>query len=245
MALQDAAYNSRLASPLDVLCAESQGMIGYMIAQELHNALDCAKPVTVLLTRIEVDPRDPAFQSPSKPIGPLYDKTEAETLATTRGWAIMADGDQFRRAVASPHPVQILEINAIRHSIGGGSVTICVGGGGIPVARQSTGHFAGVEAIIDKDHASQLLGHDTQADALLMLTDVDGLYIGWGTPESNILRGASIAQLKHHSFAKGTMGPKVQAAIKFVSRGGRLAGIGQLKDALAILDGRAGTQIHG
>lgn len=244
MALQDAAYDTRSASPLDVLCAESQGMIGYMIAQELQNLLNGTKPVAVLLTRVEVDPRDPAFRSPSKPIGPLYSQKEAEALAATHGWAIMADGEHFRRAVPSPRPVQVLEIGIIRQSIGSGTTTICAGGGGIPVVRESTGHFAGVEAVIDKDHSSRMVACETQADALLMLTDVDGLYLGWGTQDSRMLRRTTTAELKRHSFARGTMAPKVEAAIDFVSLGGCMAGIGRLQDALAVLSGQAGTRIE-
>lgn len=243
MALQDAAYDARSASPLDVLCAESQGMIGYLIAQGLQNALNDTKPVAVLLTQIEVDPNDPAFQSPSKPIGPLYSRLEADALAASHGWSIIADGEQFRRAVASPRPLRILDTTVIRQLVFEGTVTVCAGGGGIPVAKDAAGHFAGIEAIIDKDHASRMVACEMQADALLMLTDVDGLYLGWGTAESQLLRRTTAAELRRHSFAKGTMAPKVEAAIEFVAQGGRMAGIGRLQDAHAILSGQAGTRI--
>lgn len=243
MALQDAAYDSRLASPLDVLCAESQGMIGYMIAQELQNALNGARSVAVMVTRVEVDPKDPAFKSPSKPIGPLYSQREAAALAASHGWTIMADGEHFRRAVASPQPVRILEIDTIRHLAGSAAITICAGGGGIPVVRGAAGSFSGIEAIIDKDHASRMVACETQASAFLMLTDVDGLYLGWGTKDRQMLRRATPAELRCHSFARGTMAPKVEAAIEFVTRGGHMAGIGKMDDALALLSGRAGTWI--
>lgn len=244
MALQDAAYDSRLASPLDVLCAESQGMIGYMIAQELQNALNGARSVAVLMTRIEVDPQDPALQSPTKPIGPLYSQSEAEALAASHGWTIMADGEHFRRAVASPQPVRVLEIDVIRQLLASSTITICAGGGGIPVVRDPAGNFTGIEAIIDKDHASRMVAHETQADALLMLTDIDGLYLGWGKDGRRMLRQTTPAELRRHSFALGTMAPKVEAAIDFVTQGGQLAGIGRLEDAYTILCGQAGTRIE-
>jgi len=244
MALQDAAYDAKSASPLDVLCAESQGMIGYVIVQELHNALGEDRPVVALLTRIEVDANDPGFLSPSKPIGPLYSQPEAIALAATHGWHIMADGEHFRRAVPSPRPLRVLEIDVIRHLVALGTTVICAGGGGIPVVRESSHRHAGVEAIIDKDHASRLLARETQSEALLMLTDVDGLYLGWGTKDQQLLKRAKASELKQRSFAAGTMGPKVEAAAAFVTAGGRMAGIGKLEDALAILAGQAGTWIE-
>lgn len=242
MALQDEAYDLSLASPLDVLGAESEGMIGYLIEQELANALGGGKAAAIL-TRIEVDPADPAFGKPSKPIGPVYGKEAAAELAARRGWMMMPDGAHFRRAVASPRPQRILEIAAIRLLIEHEITVICAGGGGIPVVRQSDGTHRGAEAVIDKDRASALLARDTGARALLMLTDVDGVYLDWGTPEQQLLRRAIPAQLRRHSFAAGSMGPKIEAALDFVGSGGAMAGIGRLEDALDILEGKAGTVI--
>ncbi|HEY5597878.1 MAG TPA: carbamate kinase [Kiloniellales bacterium] len=242
MALQDEAYDLSLASPLDVLGAESEGMIGYLIEQELANALGGGKAAAIL-TRIEVDPADPAFGKPSKPIGPVYGKEAAAELAARRGWMMMPDGAHFRRAVASPRPQRILEIAAIRLLIEHEITVICAGGGGIPVVRQSDGTHRGAEAVIDKDRASALLARDTGARALLMLTDVDGVYLDWGTPEQQLLRRAIPAQLRRHSFAAGSMGPKIEAALDFVGSGGAMAGIGRLEDALDILEGKAGTAI--
>lgn len=243
MALQDEAYDLSLASPLDVLGAESEGMIGYLIEQELANVLGGDGKAAAILTRIEVDPADPAFGRPSKPIGPVYGKEQAAELTAKRGWVMMPDGVHFRRAVASPRPQRILEIAAIRLLIEHGVTVICAGGGGIPVVRQDDGTHRGIEAVIDKDHSSALLARETGAQALLMLTDVDGVYLDWGTAEQKILRRAIPAQLRRLSFATGSMGPKIEAALDFVSAGGAMAGIGRLEEALDILEGRAGTSI--
>jgi carbamate kinase len=244
MALQDVAYDPKSASPLDVLCAESQGMIGYMIAQELQNALGNKRTVATLLTRIAVDPLDPAFGMPSKPIGPLYGREEAEALAAAQGWTIMQDGPAFRRAVPSPQPKQILDIGIIRQAISSEEIVICCGGGGIPVIKREDGTYEGVEAVIDKDHASRLVASLTRADALLMLTDVDGVYAGWGAKNQALLRRPRISDLESMEFPAGTMKPKIDAAIAFALGSGRLAGIGRLEDAMEILGGSAGTMIE-
>jgi carbamate kinase len=244
MALQDEAYDKALASPLDVLGAETVGMIGYMIEQELGNVLPDRSEIAVLLTQIEVDPADPAFQKPTKPIGPIYSKKEAEKLSAARGWTIMPDGSHFRRVVPSPQPKRILEAGVIRLLVEHHVTVICVGGGGVPVIRGKDGHYSGIEAIIDKDHASRLLGNDLHANALLMLTDIDGVYLGWGTAQRKRLQQVTPAELKGYAFASGSMGPKVQAAADFVSAGGDFAGIGRLEDALDILNHRAGTIVE-
>jgi carbamate kinase len=242
MALQDMAHDVALASPIDVLGAETAGMIGYMIARELGNALPVQKEIAVLLTQIEVDPTDLAFQQPTKPIGPVYNDREAADLTTKHGWVMVQDGSHFRRAVASPRPKRILEIETIRLLINQNVTVICAGGGGIPVIPQSDGGYIGVEAVIDKDHASGLLAREIKAEALLLLTDVDGVYLAWGTPQQRRLSNATPNELNAHRFAAGSMGPKIAAAVDFATFGGT-TGIGRLEDALDILEQRAGTVV--
>jgi carbamate kinase len=244
MALQDAAYDQALASPFDVLGAETEGMIGYLIEQELGNAIPAKNQVATLLTQVEVDAGDPAFRNPAKQIGPVYGRKEAAALAARHGWVMVPDGSHFRRAVPSPKPTRILEIGVIRLLVEHGVTVICTGGGGIPVVRRPDGSYVGIEAVIDKDHASGLLAREINADALLMLTDVDGVYLGWGTAQQRRLESAKPDELNSYSFAAGSMGPKVKAATDFVSGGGRVAGIGRLEDALEILKRRAGTTIE-
>jgi carbamate kinase len=244
MALQDLAYDKELVSPVDVLGAETEGMIGYLIEQELRKLVPPAHEVAALLTQVEVDPGDPAFSAPSKPIGPVYGREEASLLAAKHGWVMMPDGPHLRRAVPSPRPLRILEINVILLLVEHGVTVICAGGGGVPVVlREGHGYF-GVEAVIDKDHASGLLALDVGADALLLLTDVDGVYLDWGTGQQRKLAKASPADLDALVFAEGSMAPKVRAATEFVSRGGMMAGIGRLDDALEILSRRQGTIVE-
>ncbi len=244
MALQDAAYDQALASPFDVLGAETEGMIGYLIEQELGNIIPAKNQVATLLTQVEVAATDPAFRNPTKQIGPIYGRKEAAALAARHGWVMVPDGSHFRRAVASPKPTRILEIGVIRLLIEHEVTVICTGGGGIPVIRRKDDSYIGIEAVIDKDHASGLLAREIKADVLLMLTDVDGVYLGWGTEQQRRLKIAKPKELNSYSFAAGSMGPKVQAAIDFVSGGGRMAGIGKLEDALEILEQRTGTVIN-
>jgi carbamate kinase len=241
MALQNMAYDPALASPIDCLVAETQGLIGYLLQQELGNATENGKEFITLLTQVEVDLDDVAFNDPSKPIGPVYNKTEAATMTAKYDWTIMSDGNNFRRSIASPKPIRILEIESIKHLIEIGKIVICAGGGGIPFYTCECGDHVGIDAVIDKDLASGLLAHDIKADALLLLTDVDGVYLGWGTEQQKRLSAISPAELNTHSFAAGSMGPKVQAAIDFASLGKTMTGIGRLEDALEILNGRAGT----
>ena len=243
LALQGAAYKPDEAYPLDVLGAETEGMIGYLIEQELENALGHDRPVAVLLTQIVVDANDPAFANPTKFVGPVYAEAEAQKLAAVRGWAIAPDGDKWRRVVASPKPQEIPDLAVLRLLLGQGVVVICAGGGGIPVLRRSDGSLIGVEAVIDKDHASALLASSLKADALLMLTDVTAVFRDFGTD-----RAAPISRLTPDAAAaltlpQGSMAPKVTAAYDFVRGGGRLAGIGRLEDAVAILNGTAGTLV--
>jgi carbamate kinase len=243
LALQTAVDRRSEGDPLDVLGAQTEGAIGYMIEQELQNVLPKPRLVAALLTQVEVDPHDPAFRNPTKPIGPLYEKAEAETLAAQRGWAVKPDGDKYRRVVASPRPRRIADIGVVRILVDHGVIVICAGGGGIPVVRAMSGGLVGIEAVIDKDWASALLARELVADALLLLTDVEAVFDGWGSARPRPFRHTSPLELRRHTFAEGSMRPKVEAACEFVEATGGRAGIGRLADALAILNGRAGTCI--
>lgn len=241
LALQAAAYTETSPYPLDVLGAESEGMIGYLLEQGLGNALD--RPVVALLTQVLVAADDPAFQHPTKPIGPVYEQEEAERLACERGWSIAPDNDCWRRVVPSPDPIQIVELRAIRLLIDSGVLVICTGGGGIPVVHDGHGALHGVEAVIDKDLAAALLATSVGADMLVMLTDVDGVYAGWGTDAAHRLDAVGTRAARDLELAEGSMGPKVRAAVRFASATDRPAAIGALADAAAIVAGAAGTRV--
>ncbi|PAU87725.1 carbamate kinase [Pseudomonas sp. WN033] len=243
LALQGAAYKPDEAYPLDVLGAETEGMIGYIIEQELENALNHDRPVATLLTQVVVDQRDPAFEKPTKFVGPVYGREEAEARAKAAGWHIAQDGDKWRRVVPSPKPLEIPDMRVIRLLLDKGVVVICAGGGGIPVLRRDDGSTIGVEAVIDKDAASALLAQQLKADALLLLTDVEAIYRDFGTPDAAPIHSLTVAQARSLDLPAGSMGPKLTAAADFAASGG-LSGIGRLEDALAILDGQAGTRIH-
>ncbi len=240
LALQSAA-SPEGAFPLDVLGAESAGMIGYMIEQELAN-LTSQGLFATLLTQVKVDPRDPAFAHPTKPIGPIYDEAAARRLAGERGWMVAPDGDKWRRIVPSPRPLDILEVSVISYLVEHGVVVICTGGGGVPVTARDDGSMIGVEAVIDKDLASSLLARLLKADMLLMLTDVDAVYMGYGTPDARALERVGAAEMSRADFPAGSMGPKVGAAIEFVEATGNPAAIGRLEDAIEIVEGRQGTR---
>ncbi len=243
LALQAESYPAVAPPPLDVLGAESEGMIGYLLEQELRNRLP-GRQVATLLTQVEVDPRDPAFANPTKPIGPVYARAEAERLAAQRGWRVAPEADGFRRVVPSPEPRHILEIETIRLLVGAGAIVVCAGGGGIPVACQASGACRGVEAVIDKDLAAAQLATALDAEALLLLTDVDAVYREWGPPGAHPFGDVTPSELRRHVFPSGSMGPKVEGACRFVEAGGGLAGIGALADARRILLGEAGTRIR-
>jgi len=243
LALQSAAYKSDEVYPLDILDAETEGMIGYLIEQELINLLPADRRCATLLTQIEVAPDDPAFTHPSKPIGPVYDEAEAKRLAAERNWSMAVDGEHYRRVVASPRPLRIFEQSVIDLLISQGITVICAGGGGIPTMCRQDGTLVGVEAVIDKDLASSLLARQIQSDLLLMLTDVDAVYQNWGETNARAIKRISPQAIKAFSFAPGSMGPKVQAAIEFVEQSGGTACIGTLKDATAIKNGEAVTLI--
>lgn len=242
LALQSAASTDG-AFPLDVLGAESAGMIGYVIEQELGNLLR-NRLFATLLTQMKVDSRDPAFARPTKPIGPLYDEATARRLAAERGWQIAPDGDKWRRVVPSPRPLDILEVSVISYLVEHGVVVICTGGGGVPVIARDDGSLVGVEAVIDKDLASSLLARQLKADMLLMLTDVDAVYTGFGTPQARALRNVGATELSGKDFPAGSMGPKISAAIEFVQATGNPSAIGRLEDAVEIVKGWQGTRFE-
>jgi carbamate kinase len=243
LALRDSAGKQERHYPLDILDAETEGMIGYLIEQELTNLLPANRRVATLLTQIEVDPLDPAFRHPDKPIGPVYSEAEARRVAAARGWKIAPDGKAFRRVVPSPRPLRILELGVIRFLVEKKVIVICAGGGGIPVIRRADGQLLGVEAVIDKDSASSLLARELEAEAFLMLTDVEAVYKDWGEPGASPMRRISAGAIRQYPFAPGSMAPKVAAACEFVEHGGGLAGVGRLEDAQAIVAGEAGTVI--
>ena len=246
LALQGSAYAGVETYPLDVLDAQTEGMIGYLIEQELGNVLPAETPIATLLTMIEVDPDDPAFDHPTKPIGPVYDRDQADRLAESKGWAFRPDGDGVRRVVPSPRPQRIIGLRPIEWLIEQGCVVICAGGGGIPTAYTDDQvpagrRLVGVEGVIDKDDASARLAADLDADMLVIATDVDALYLAWGQPNQQAVRRANPAALADLSFPEGSMAPKVRAACAFAQTPGKIAAIGQLKDVGAMLHGEAGT----
>ena len=245
LALQAAAYEDVEAYPLDVLGAQTEGMIGYVLEQELGNLLPPEVPFATILTMVEVDPDDEAFADPTKFVGPVYPRDEADRLAADKGWTFKQDGDAWRRVVPSPEPKRIFEIRPIRWLLDKGAVVICAGGGGVPTMFTSPDErtLIGVEAVIDKDLASELLAREVEADLFVMATDVDGVYAEWGTPQQRRLERTTPADLRGRPFAAGSMGPKVEAAARFVERTSKRAAIGGLEEIGAIVDGEAGTQV--
>ncbi len=246
LALQGSAYTAVDTYPLDVLGAQTEGMIGYLIQQELGNELPFDVRLSTLLTMIEVDPDDEAFGDPTKPIGPIYTAEQAEKLRLEKGWAFKLDGDSYRRVVPSPLPQRIFGVDMIETLLEAGSVVICAGGGGIPTMYvddevPAGRRLVGVEAVIDKDLASALLAVDLRADALLIATDVDAVYADWGTPRQRAIRRATPRALAVAEFAEGSMGPKVRAACSFVERTGGIAAIGSITDVQGLLRKDAGT----
>jgi carbamate kinase len=245
LALQSEAYNQVDPYPLDVLGAETEGMIGYMIEQELGNVLPPETPLATLLTMIEVDPEDSAFERPEKFVGPVYAEDDARKASELKHWTFGRDGSMWRRVVPSPQPRRIFEIRPVRWLLQHGAIVICAGGGGIPTmySREEPGRLVGVEAVIDKDLASCLLAENVEADLLVMATDVDGVYVDWGTPMQQRLAVVTPEDLAEYDFAAGSMGPKVAAAVRFVSRTGRRAAIGRLEQITDIVRGDAGTNV--
>jgi carbamate kinase len=245
LALQGAAYEKVATYPLDVLGAQTEGMIGYMIEQELGNLLPFERPFATMLTMIEVDPGDPAFESPTKFIGPVYTKEEADQLAADKNWTFKEDGNAWRRVVASPEPRRIFELRPIRWLLERNAIVIAAGGGGIPTMyERGNGHYlTGVECVIDKDLASELLARDLDADLFVMLTDADAVYLDWGSAHQKAIRRASPSALAAMTFADGSMGPKVRAACRFAAATGKRAAIGAMSDLSRIVAGDAGTTV--
>jgi carbamate kinase len=241
LALKEDAYREGEPYPLDVLDAESGGQIGYVIELELDNAIDHQDTVA-LITRVLVDRDDPAFSEPTKFIGPVYERQRAEQLAGERGWTVKPDGEMWRRVVPSPEPREIIQLGAIDRLVESGFLVVCVGGGGVPVVAVPGGH-EGVEAVIDKDLASSLLAVGLDADLLVLATDVDAVYLDWGTPDQRAVARATPERLRAESFPGGSMGPKVEAICRFVEATGSRGAIGELENLAAIVDGVAGTQV--
>lgn len=241
LALQGEADAVERPYPLDVLGAETEGMVGYMLDQELANALH-GRSIATLLTQVVVDPDDPAFDRPTKPIGPMYDRDVAERLAGERGWSVAADAAGYRRVVPSPEPREIIELPTILLLVQAGVLVICVGGGGIPVVS-TEGRLHGVEAVIDKDLSAALLAERLDAAMLVMLTDVAAVQRGFGTPAAEPIHEIHPGALRELRFAAGSMGPKVEAACRFVEATGGTAAIGSLAEAEAVVRGESGTRI--
>jgi len=247
LALQGAAYEKVETYPLDVLGAQTEGMIGYMIEQELGNLLPFERPFATLLTMVEVDAKDPAFRNPTKFIGPVYAKADADRIAAEKEWAFKQDGDKWRRVVPSPEPKRIFELRPIKWLLEHDTIVIAAGGGGIPTMYEAGAErkLAGIECVIDKDLASELLARELMADLFVMLTDTDAVYVDWGKPGQKAIRRASPEALRAMSFAAGSMGPKVDAACRFASATGKRAAIGALADLAQIIAGEAGTTVSG
>jgi carbamate kinase len=245
LALQAAAYTEVEAYPLDILGAQTEGMIGYVLEQELGNAMPPDAPLATLLTMVQVDVDDPAFDDPTKFVGPVYTRDQADALSAAKGWVFKPDGDSWRRVVASPEPRHIFEIRPIRWLLEHGVVLICAGGGGVPTTflPDAEKTLVGVEAVIDKDFASELLAREVAADLFVMATDVDAVYADWGTPEQRALGRVPVDELRKQTFPAGSMGPKVEAACRFVEATGGRAAIGALTQIQQIVDGDAGTQV--
>ena len=255
LSLQASAYDEESTYPFDVLGAQTEGMIGYLIEQELGNMVPFEKPIATILTMTEVDPDDPAMKDPSKFVGPVYTEDDAHRLAAEKGWTVKRDGEHWRRVVPSPLPKRIFEIRPIKQLLEAGTVVICTGGGGIPTMYlpeekldfaddRNTRTLVGVEAVIDKDRSSSVLAKDLDADLLVIATDTDAVYLDWGTPEQRGIAEASPDAIEAYPFPAGSMGPKVEAAADFArSRPGKVAVIGALADITAILAGTKGTRV--
>jgi len=242
LALQADAYKDVKPYGLDILCAESQGMIGYLLQKGFYNELN-NKLVTTVLTQVIVDADDIAFKQPTKPIGPVYTKEQADEYKKEKNWHFALDNDSFRRVVPSPKPLEIIELPLIQLLSKSRALVICAGGGGISVARDNKGSLVGIESIIDKDLTAAKMAEGLNADALVILTDVDGVYKEWGKPNSALIRSITIRELEQMSFAAGSMAPKIEAACNFIKATNKRVMIGSLRDAPKLLSGEKGTTI--
>lgn len=244
LALQSSigTLNSETSS-LDVLGAQTEGMIGYLIEQELGNILPFEQPFATILTMVEVDKNDPAFNNPTKPIGPFYSEQEAEKLRAEKAWVLKKDGTQWRRVVPSPIPLRIFEMRPIKWLLEKGTIVICAGGGGIPTIYDEDRNLIGADVVIDKDYAGALLARELEADMYIMATDADAVYSNWGTKAQTAIGRTSCAELDKLSFAEGSMKPKVAAAIWFCRKTGKNAAIGSLRDLQEIAMEKKGTII--
>ena len=243
LALQASLYSGEDAFPLDVLGAQTEGMIGYMIEQELGNILPFEQPFASILTMVEVDKNDPAFQNPTKPIGPEFEEEEAIRLINEKKWVMYQEGNKWRRIVPSPIPQRIFQLRPIKWLLEKGTIVICTGGGGIPTMYNDEGKLTGVEVVIDKDYAGALLAKELNADFYIMATDSDAVYENWGTPQAKALRNVTYSDLKHYNFATGSMGPKVTSACWFAEKTKKKAAIGAITDLEEIITGKKGTLI--
>lgn len=256
LSLQASSYDEASEYPFDVLGAQTEGMIGYFIEQELGNYLPFEKPIATILTMTEVDADDPAMADPTKFVGPVYTEADAKRLAAEKGWTVKQDGDAWRRVVPSPVPKRIFEIRAIKALLDMGAVVVCTGGGGIPTMYVPGGselegpwdfndkQLVGVEAVIDKDRSSAVLAQDLEAELLVIATDADAVYLGWGTPDQKAIAEASPDDIEAYDFPAGSMGPKVEAAAEFARRNpGSAAVIGALEDLPEIMAGTKGTRV--
>ena len=242
LALQAEAYRDVRSYPLDLLGAETEGMIGYLLERELANALP-ERHIASLLTQTVVDALDPAFRRPTKPIGPMYEECAARKLAEERGWSVAPDNDGWRRVVASPIPRSVVELSTVKLLLEHDVIVVCAGGGGVPIVIDNEGARHGVEAVVDKDATTAMLARDLGADLLLLLTDVPEVQLGWGTADARPIHHVTDRELQAHQFAAGSMAPKVAAAASFVSKTGARAAIGALADAAALVTGKCGTQV--
>jgi carbamate kinase len=241
LALQS-ANDPRLTTPypFDVLGAQTQGMIGYWLLQAMQNEQP-GRQVAAIINQTLVAAADPAFAEPSKFVGEMYTREDADRLAADRGWVLKPDGDGWRRVVGSPSPQRVVETRLIRLLLESGAIVICAGGGGVPVVRDGLGQLRGVEAVVDKDLTSAVLAEALDADVLLVATDVPHVFRDWGGPAQAPIRRETPGGLRSLDFAAGSMGPKVEAVCRFVELTGGMAAIGALEDATAILRGETGT----
>lgn len=256
LSLQASSYDEASEYPFDVLGAQTEGMIGYFIEQELGNYLPVEKPIATILTMTEVDADDPAMADPTKFVGPVYSEADAKRLAAEKGWTVKPDGDAWRRVVPSPVPKRIFEIRPIKALLDMGAVVVCTGGGGIPTMYVPGGselegpwdfndkHLIGVEAVIDKDRSSAVLAEDLDADLLVIATDADAVYLDWGTPDQKAIAEITPDAIEAYDFPAGSMGPKVEAAADFARKNpGKVAVIGALEDLPGIMAGEKGTRV--